>query len=134
MHFFLRCNPAHYLLLVLLFMTSYVQASETETVIVLEARSAKGKKITNDVLLLKNGSVVVNNERLTPAEAITQSNHIKSLAQIPARKLTLECDAGYFIHIIKREKDVKSEKGCIDGARYKGLRGHFKALKKDSLS
>lgn len=93
-----------------------------DTVIVLEALNSKGKKLTKDIVLVSEGSIIVNREKLSDAEAITQSDHLKNIASFNKNELTYSCESGVFKHILKQGKILKVEKGCLFSDRYKSLK------------
>lgn len=105
-----------------------------ETIIILEAKDARKNEMHKDIVIIKDSEVIVNREKLTPAEVITQSDSIRVISTFIADDKTKPCDAGVFRHILKKEKIVKVEHGCLGNLRYNHLMKNFKAVKKDTLT
>ncbi len=118
----------------LLSFSSSGSTPSTELIIVLDELSSQGVRLSRDVLITKDGHVFVNRERLSPSEIITQSSHISQLATFVMKKKNESCSTGSFLHILKNEKVIKKENGCLNSERYKMLKKHFGALKKDHIS
>lgn len=122
-----------FLLLYLLF-TLCAWAKTPETVIILETISNREKPMSRDVVIVKDGMVMVNAEKLSAREIITQSEHIKKIAQFSKREKINQCDSGVFKHILKQGKITKEEQGCLNSDRFHELKEHFKNLKKDIIT
>jgi hypothetical protein len=106
----------------------------SETVILLESQTILGKELKKEFVIINDGSVIVNNEKLSATEVITQSENIKNIATFSDLKSLENCTSGAFKHILKKGKILKIEKGCLESARYKVLKENFKALKKDHIT
>ncbi len=122
-----------FFLLIFIFVTCS-WAKTPETVIVLETISTRGAPMNRDIVIVKEGMVMVNKEKLSANEIITQSEHIKKIAQFSSSEKIDQCRSGSFKHIFKQEKLVKEEQGCLNSSRYLELKKHFKNLKKDSIT
>lgn len=109
-------------------------AKTAETLIVFELKNSHGKLMDKDVVILQEGSVMVNREKLSATEIITQSEHITAIASFTSNGTVRACDAGTFKHILKKGKILKSESGCLGSERYNFLKENFKALKKDRIT
>lgn len=105
-----------------------------EVVIILESISNHGAVIKKEVVLIKDSSVLVNREKLSPVEIITQANNIKDISHFYASVTNSPCLAGRFRHIYKKGKIVKEERGCLSSERFNQLEKSFRALKKDRLT
>jgi hypothetical protein len=107
---------------------------DQETVIVLLAINQRGVEIKREVVIINNSSVIVNKEKLSPVEIITQSNNIKKINQfLPNDKFT-QCESGTFKHIYKKGPVQKEELGCLSSMRFNHLEKSFKGLKKDRVT
>lgn len=105
-----------------------------ETVIVLEAFNARGKKSSGEAVVIGKDTLLINGEKLSSAEIITQSQHIKKIAEFKSAAGVKACEAGHFEHILKRGKLHRKESGCLESERYRELKDSFKALAKDHLT
>lgn len=122
------------LVLFSLLITQSLFGNELDTLIVLEAHTSKGQLISKDVFFVKDGAVIVNKEKLSATETITQSDHISNIAAITTVSLSSPCSEGIYKHSVKKGKILKIEKGCLGSERYNFLKENFKALKKDRIT
>lgn len=120
--------------LFLLLPLKLLGATPSETVIILEDISPKGAVVAKDVVIVGEGVLIVNNEKLSPSEVITQSEFVTKIANFKTSEITYQCSAGIFRHILKKGKLVKSEQGCLNSERYKSLKQSFSSLKKDRVT
>ncbi|MGZ3790679.1 MAG: hypothetical protein ACXVCE_13310 [Bacteriovorax sp.] len=118
----------------LTFFISAKALAINETVIVLEEITSRGKVINKDVVIVKDGSVIVNREKLSAAEIITQSEHMTGIASFKESQTTHQCESGLFKHVLKKGKVQKAEQGCLGSDRHKFLKENFRALKKDRVT
>lgn len=119
-----------------LFFNSALATDSSETVIMLISKTTRGTIISKDIVIAGSDFLMVNAEKLSPSEVITQSPHIKSISTFPnkPRNLLLGCESGTFEHILKKGPLKKQEEGCLDSERYRKLHKSFQALKKDPLT
>lgn len=122
-----------FILVPLISFSLKVLASDS-AVIVLEALNARGKLVHKEVVLIKDGSVVVNNQKLSAAEVITQSYALKQISQFSPIEKNIHCEAGTYKHIYKKAKMIKEEHGCLNNERYNELEKSFKALSADPIT
>lgn len=111
-----------------------LRASEPDTMIILESFNARGSQVNKEVIFIKDGALIVNNEKLSPTEVITQSSHVKNISTFLSSDMITYCESGTFKHIYKKGKILKVEHGCLNNQRYNDLIKSFKALKKDSIT
>ena len=109
-------------------------ASSSETVILLESSSNRGVLLKKEVVLIKDSQVLVNSEKLSPAEIITQSDNIKKISSFLASEIGNRCETGKFKHLYKKGKVQKEEHGCLESERFIQLEKSFKGLKKDRVT
>lgn len=105
-----------------------------ETVIILNDYNARGKKSSGETVVAGKDFLMVNGEKLSSAEIITQSQHIKKISEVKTNGSIRACEAGYFEHILKRGELHRKESGCLESERYQELKAGFKALAKDHLT
>lgn len=120
----------------MILLNTVLAADSSETVIMLISKNARGKILSKDIVIAGSDFLMVNAEKLSPAEIITQSPHIKvisTFAKTPEIYLQ-GCESGTFEHILKKGSLKKQEKGCMDSERYQDLKKSLKALKKDPLT
>lgn len=122
--------------LVGLFLYSFnLQAQGTsEALIVLEAFNHRGMLVHKEVVLIKAGELMVNGEKLSATEIITQSAALKKISQLLVDEKSAECNMGVYKHSFKKGKILKVERGCLNNDRYNELRAAFGALKKDKIT
>ncbi len=121
------------LLTIFLFISYSAFAVNPDAVIILLDKNHQGKIIDKEVVIVANGTMMVNREKLSPSEVITQSPHITEIANFKSNE-SGQCHAGTFKHILKKGKIVKVEEGCLNSDRYKTLKASFKALHKDTIT
>lgn len=121
-----------YFLFLLGFLFCFSAAAE-ETVIRLQSFSKKGEKAETETVIAGKDFLLVNDEKLTPAQIIAQSEHIKKISHFVPAASVKACEAGRFEHILKKGKLEKKETGCVESGRYSELKASFKALAKDPL-
>ncbi|MDD4973585.1 MAG: hypothetical protein PHY93_04505 [Bacteriovorax sp.] len=114
------------------FKLSAVSASET--IIILESIGNRGTIVKKEVMLVKDSMVLVNREKLSPAEIITQSGNIKNISTFFVSEIGNQCETGKFKHIYKKGKVLKEEHGCLGSERFNHLEKSFKGLKKDRVT
>lgn len=119
------------ILILILFSWSIVLLANDETVIVLQEFGARGKKGARETVIAGKDFLMVNAQKLTPGEIITQSQHIKTISEFKSMHSDSTCEAGRFEHILKKGKLIKKEVGCLESDRYSELKASFKALAKD---
>lgn len=123
----------------ILFLIFYLAASNSfgesvKSVIALETYSHNEKLIDKDIAFIKDGSLIVNKEKLSANEAITQAEHLTKIANFSTDKNASFCIAGIYRHVLKNGNIYKIEKGCVDSEHYKMLKENFRALKKDHIT
>ena len=123
-----------YFLLLILLTASMATFAKEETVILLKDFPAGGKKGAQETVIAGENFLMVNAEKLSPAEIITQSQHIKKISEFKSVSSLKRCEAGRFEHILKKGKVFKKECGCLESDRYQELKAGFKALAKDTLT
>lgn|GEM_PF-755313 len=121
------------LLLLMITLLIAFEASADETVILLTDYSARGEKIRTDTVVADGETLMVNSEKLTPAQIIAEAGHIKKISEFKISSPIKTCEAGRFEHILKKGKLVKKESGCLESERYLQLKASFKALAKDPV-
>src|SRR4051812_25433572 len=94
-------------------------AGSPDTIIVLEAKSSRGKTLSKDIVFVKDGTVIVNREKLSAPEVITQSEHLTKIASFNENDPGTHCASGTFKHTMKKGKILKIEKGCLASDRFK---------------
>lgn len=107
---------------------------DQETVIVLLAINQRGVEVKREVVIINNSSVIVNKEKLSPVEIITQSNNIKKINHFLPNDKFSQCESGTFKHIYKKGLVQKEELGCLSSMRFNQLEKSFKGLKKDRVT
>lgn len=122
------------LLLIILFFAAGTASAAEETVILLNVYNARQSKMSGETVVAGKDFLMVNGEKLSSAEIITQSQHIKKISEFKTSGTVQACSAGHFEHILKRGKLQKSESGCLESERYQELKSGFKALAKDDLT
>ncbi|MFA6237548.1 MAG: hypothetical protein WC635_09500 [Bacteriovorax sp.] len=122
------------ILILILITTMQAFAADMDTVIVLQSMDSRGKTVSSDVVFVKNGFLIVNREKLSATEVITQSENITKIATFKESETANNCDSGMFKHTLKKGKLLKIEKGCLSSERYKSLSDDFRALKKDRIT
>lgn len=105
-----------------------------ETVIILEELNHRGRSIKKDVAMIIGPNIIINKERLSPAEIITQSDHLTKISSFLPSEITDQCPGGKFKHFLKKGDIVKVEYGCLNSERFRHLKKSFKALKKDRVT
>lgn len=120
-------------LLILGIISFHVKAEAVpDAVLILESKTHRGVKLESTLVIIKNDEVIVNGEKLSPTEIITQSSALTEISKFPASEKGL-CEAGVFRHLYKKAKIIKIERGCLGSSRYNHLMKNFLALKKDAL-
>lgn len=120
-------------LLILLLISFQVKAEAVpEAVLMLESKTHRGAKLESVSVIIKIDDVIVNGEKLSPTEVITQSAALTEISKFPPSEKGL-CEAGVFRHVYKKAKILKIERGCLGSSRYNHLMKNFLALKKDAL-
>jgi bifunctional N-acetylglucosamine-1-phosphate-uridyltransferase/glucosamine-1-phosphate-acetyltransferase GlmU-like protein len=122
------------LFLSLFFCFKLSATTPPETALVLESTSNRGVLLKKEVVLIKDSMVVVNSEKLSPAEIITQSDNIKKISSFLASEVGNRCETGQFRHLYKKGKVLKEELGCLGSERFNDLEKSFKGLKKDQVT
>lgn len=107
--------------------------SSKATSIVLTIFSARDQKMRSENIFIENGKVKVNGAWLSPQEVIVNSEHIKKISEFKTESRGSTCEVGHFEHILKNDKLVKKEIGCLESARFKELSLSFKALAQDPI-
>jgi len=123
-----------YLLGLFLYCFSLQARGTSEALIVLEAFNHRGMMVHKEVVLIQEGELSVNGEKLSPTEVITQSGALKKISQILADEKSAQCKMGLFKHSYKKGKILKVERGCLNNDRYNELLAAFSALKKDKIT
>lgn len=127
-----------YLVGLFLYSFSLQARSTSEALIVLEAFNHRGILVHKEVVLIQEGELTVNGEKLSPTEIITQSAALKKISQLQLQLLddtkNAECNLGVFKHSFKKGKILKVERGCLNNDRYNELLAAFSALKKDKIT
>lgn len=126
-------------LVALFFYSLSLQAQATpEALIVLEAFNHRGIMVHKEVVLIQEGELMVNGEKLSPTEIITQAGALKKISQVQQLLLidekNVQCGQGVFKHTLKKGKILKVERGCLNNDRYNELLAAFSALKKDKIT
>lgn len=129
-----RLNIVNKFFLIGFVMTLTSFASTLETVIILEVIAPRGKVMSKDVVIIGEGSVMVNKEKLSSSEIITQSEYISKIATFPLSKRADQCESGIFKHMLKKGNEYKVEYGCLNSERFKHLEKSFRGLKKDRVT
>lgn len=101
--------------------------------ILLQDYTPRGGMGMRETVIAGKDFLMVNAEKLTPSEIITQSQHIKKISEFKNVQSNSACDSGRFEHILKKGKLLKKESGCLDSDRYRELKASFKSLAKDKL-
>lgn len=104
-----------------------------ETIILLESKNQRGVELNKEVVIIKNSDVLVNGEKISASEIITQSGALTEISKFPKTEKGKACESGLFRHLYKKDKITKLEHGCLGSSRYNHLMKNFKALKKDTL-
>lgn len=120
------------LCLFLLFSSAPLFSKEgEETLIRLLSYTGQGKKSSEETVIAGKDFLMVNGQKLNPAQIIAQSEHIKKISQFRPLGVLKTCEAGRFEHILKKGKNIKKEAGCLESERYRRLKDSFKVLAKD---
>jgi hypothetical protein len=124
-----------HLLLILLTVLFALAVSARDTVIILQEYGRRGETGTRESFISGKNGLMINAQKLSPAEVITQSQHIKKISHFKksAQGADSSCDSGRFEHILKQDNLLKKESGCLGSERFKELKASFQALAKDPL-
>jgi hypothetical protein len=112
------------------FLSLHSYARTVETVVLLKELGINGKMLGKNVVIMNEGSLLINKEKLSDVEIVTESRHISNIASFEKSEQTNSCITGTFVHLIKFKNNIKNEEGCLEGKRFKSLKASFRALKK----
>ncbi len=124
-------NRMPLIFLMILASTMGFSAEEGETLIRLVSYTNQGHKSSEETVMGGLDFLIVNGEKLNPAQIIAQSRAIKKISQFRPKQVLKTCEAGRFEHILKKGKLIKKEAGCLESERYHELKENFKVLAKD---
>lgn len=114
--------------------TSIHAIEESPAVVVLFSTNNRGVEFKKEVVIINKSSVMVNKEKLSSTEIITQAEYLKKINEFLPSTPTTFCESGTFKHIFKKDKIEKVENGCLNSPRYKDLLLSFNSLKKDPIT